>query len=99
MDKLRRIVKENEPEARYWYPTLALNLDVKKLLPEEGVDLLFVRVQAKVVKNGRFDLDVSVWDEEGEMVAQSNHASLVLDASRNMTRNGNGGGKKGESKL
>ena len=97
MDKLRQIVKENPPEAKYWYPTLVLNLDVKKLLPEEGVELLFVRVQAKVVRNGRFDLDVSVWDEDGEMVATSQHASLVLDAARNMTRNN--GRRKDGSKL
>ncbi len=99
MDKLRKIVKENPPEAKYWYPTLVLNLDVKKLLPEEGVEMLFVRVRAKVVRNGRFDLDVSVWDEKEEMVAHSNHASLVLDAARNITRNGKGDAKKDGSKL
>ena len=97
MDRLRKIVKENEPKARYWYPTLVLNLDVKKLLPEEGVDLLFVRVQAKTIRNGRFDLDVSVWDQQGEMVAHSMHASLVLDASRNITRSEKN--KKDGSKL
>lgn len=101
MDKLRDIVKNNEPKARYWYPTLSLNLDVKKLLPEEGVDLLFIRVKAKVIRNGRSDLDVEVWDQSGEMVACSTHASLVMDADRNLTRNGNGGEKygKGGSKL
>ena len=97
MDKLRKIVKENESTTTYWYPTLALNLDVKKLLPDEGVELLFVRVQAKLVRNGRFDLDVSVWDEGGEMVAHSVHASLVMDTSRNLTRKENG--QKSGSKL
>jgi hypothetical protein len=103
MEKLRTIVKSSEPPARYWYPTLSLNLDVKKLLPDEGVDMLFVRVRAKVIKNGRNDLDIEVWDEGGEMVACSTHASLVMDASRNMTRNGIGNGEqkygKGGSKL
>jgi len=75
---------------------------VKKLLPQEGVEWLFVRVKAKVIRNGRFDLDVEVWDEKGELVANSVHASLVMDASRNITRkNGNdeGNGKGKESKL
>lgn len=72
--------------AKYWYPTLALNLDVKKLLPEEGVEWLFVRVKAKAIRNGRFDLDVEVWDTDHGLVATSSHASLIVDSSRNTTR-------------
>ncbi|KIW12385.1 hypothetical protein PV08_09662 [Exophiala spinifera] len=74
--------------AKYWYPTLVLNLDVKKLLPEEGVEWLFVRVKAKAIRNGRFDLDVEVWDTDNELVATSSHASLIVDSSRNTTRRG-----------
>ncbi|KIW72546.1 hypothetical protein, variant [Phialophora macrospora] len=99
---LKQFLASNEPRAKYWYPTLALNLDVKKLLPEEGVEWLFVRVKAKLIRNGRFDLDIEVWDEQGELVATSVHASLVVDASRNISRkngNGNGTGKKKDSKL
>ncbi|OCT46578.1 alpha,alpha-trehalose-phosphate synthase (UDP-forming) [Cladophialophora carrionii] len=97
---LKQFLTSNEPRAKYWYPTLALNLDVKKLLPDEGVEWLFVRVKAKVIKNGRFDLDIEVWDEQGELVASSVHASLVMDASRNISRkNGSGNGKKKDSKL
>jgi len=102
--ELKEFLKSNEPRAKFWYPTLALNLDVKKLLPEEGVEWLFVRVRAKAIKNGRFDLDIEVWDEGGELVASSIHASLIMDASRNITRkngngNGSGNGKKKDSKL
>ncbi|KAK1807888.1 Aminopeptidase 2 mitochondrial [Friedmanniomyces endolithicus] len=50
--------------ARMWYPTLLLNLDVKKALPAEGVKFLFSRVQAKAIKNGRYDLEVIVKDAE-----------------------------------
>lgn len=89
--EMHRIIKEvsgssDSPSAKYWYPTLTLTLNVKKSLPEEGVDWLFVRVQAKAIKEGRFDLDVSVWDEAGEMVAESLHHSLALDSQRNITR-------------
>jgi len=84
---LKPIIQETEARAKYWYPTLALNLDVKKLLPEDGVEWLFVRVKAKVIRNGRLDLDVEVWDEQRELVATSQHASLIVDASRNTTRN------------
>ncbi|KIX07133.1 uncharacterized protein Z518_05110 [Rhinocladiella mackenziei CBS 650.93] len=84
--ELQEFLRSNEPRAKYWYPTLALNLDIKKLLPDEGVEWLFVRTRAKAIRNGRFDLDIEVWDVEAELVASSCHASLIVDASRNTTR-------------
>lgn len=78
-----------EPRAKYWYPTLVLNLDVKKLLPPEGVEWLFVRIQAKAILNGRFDLDVEIFGVDGELVALSTHASLVVDATRNLSKRKN----------
>lgn len=67
----------------FWYPTLVLNLDIKKLLPDEGVEWLFARVSARSVKNGRMDLEVVIMDETGDIVALSHHVSMVLPASRN----------------
>ena len=66
-----------------WYPTILLNLDVKKLLPAEGVEWLFVRVHAKQIRDGRMDLEVIVMDGEGDLVAVSNHVSLIVSAARN----------------
>lgn len=71
-----------------WYPTVLLNLDVKKALPEDGVEWLFVRVRAKRIEKGRMDLEVVVLDEEGDLVAVSNHVCLILSAERNMKRSG-----------
>jgi len=73
--------------ARFWYPTVLLNLDIKKALPAEGVEFLFVRVRAKQIKNGRFDLEVTILDESGDLVALSTHVALVLGSERNMKRN------------
>ena len=70
--------------ANFWYPTLLLNLEVKKVLPPEGVEWLFVRVRAKQIKNGRLDLEVIVLDEGGDIVALSSHVALILGAERNM---------------
>jgi len=61
-----------------------LNIDFKKELPEEGVEWLFVRVQAKQIKNGRMDLEIVILDEEGDIVALSHHVALVLNAERNI---------------
>jgi hypothetical protein len=69
--------------AKFWYPTVLLNIDVKKALPKEGVDWLFVRTQSKMIKNGRLDLEVTVFDETGDVVCLSHHVVLVLGAERN----------------
>lgn len=73
-----------ETTASFWYPTLLLNLDVKKALPEEGVDWLFVRTRAKQIRNGRYDLEVVVLDEVGDIVALSHHVCMILPAARNL---------------
>jgi len=72
--------------AMFWYPTLLLNLDVKKALPEEGVDWLFVRTRAKQIKNGRYDLEVVIMDEHSELVALSHHVCMALSAERNLAK-------------
>ncbi|RDW63939.1 hypothetical protein BP5796_10441 [Coleophoma crateriformis] len=82
------------PPAKFWYPTLLLNLDIKKSLPEEGVEWLFVRVASKQIRNGRMDLEIVILDEEGDLVALSHHVSLVLPASRNLATR-----RVGESKI
>ena len=77
---------EANPRPEYWYPTLALNLDVKQLLPTQGAEWLFVRVQACAIKNGRIDLHITVLDAAGDLVALSTHCSLVMDPKRNTSR-------------
>ena len=70
--------------ARFWYPTLLLNLEVKKLLPAEGVEWLFARVRAKLIRNGRMDLECVILDAEGDVVALSHHVTMILGVERNM---------------
>jgi len=77
------------PEAKFWYPTLLLNLDIKKALPEEGVEWIFARVRPKQIKNGRMDLEVIIMDENGELVALSHHVCFVLGAERNTAKRRN----------
>ena len=74
---------EKKSKVGFWYPTVLLNLDVKKALPEEGVKYLHVRLQAKQIKNGRFDLEIIVTDEGGDLVALSHHVCFAVSAARN----------------
>jgi hypothetical protein len=79
----------------FWYPTLLLNLDVKKALPDGGVKFLFTRLQTKAIKNGRYDLEVVVMDPEGEIVALSHHVCFAVSAERNLAKRK----EEGEAKL
>ena len=80
--------------ATFWYPTVLLNLDIKKALPPEGVEFLFVRARAKQIKNGRMDQEVTIMDQVGDLVALSTHVSLVLGSERNLKRSSGAGESK-----
>ncbi|KKY29114.1 putativetrehalose-phosphate synthase (udp-forming) [Phaeomoniella chlamydospora] len=80
------LFKEDAKYPKFWYPTLTLAIDVKKSLPPEGVDWLFSRCIAKVIKNGRMDLKVVVLDEQREIVAIATHTALAVDVARNVIR-------------
>ena len=76
--------KKSNKWSHFWYPTLLLNLEMKKALPSEGVEWLFVRVTSKRIQNGRMDLEVVILDELGEIVALSQHVTLIMSVERNM---------------
>ncbi|PVH95025.1 hypothetical protein DM02DRAFT_618173 [Periconia macrospinosa] len=83
-DMFPQILEWHRNQKKSWYPTLLLNLDVKKTLPPEGVKWLGNRVQIKKLHKGRMDLEVHILDAEGDIVALSHHVALVVDASRNL---------------
>ncbi|KAI8956292.1 thioesterase-like superfamily-domain-containing protein [Xylaria longipes] len=88
-DGKNQAVQANAGELPWlWYPTLVLNLDIKKALPPEGVEWLHVRVQSKHIKNGRYDYEVLIFDATGDLVAISHHVAMVLDGTRNTAARG-----------
>ena len=89
----------NKWETPFYYPTLHINVEFKKLLPPEGARWLFVRARAKQIKDGKFDVEVVVLDDEGEIVALSNHVALIVDNSRFSTPNRRGENDQNSSKL
>ncbi|PGH27827.1 hypothetical protein AJ80_00377 [Polytolypa hystricis UAMH7299] len=94
--------EQQASRAKYWYPTVLLNAEIKKGLPAGGVEWLYSRVQTRMLRNGRMDLDIVILDVTGDIVALSNHVSLVVDAERNFSarnKNGNGNGNGKSSKI
>ncbi|RAL62460.1 hypothetical protein DID88_005026 [Monilinia fructigena] len=70
---------------KYWYPTLLLNIDFKKTLPTQGIEWLFIRAERKQTRNGRMDIELTAWDEEGDLVAISNHVAFFVSSERNIS--------------
>lgn len=58
------------------YPTLSIATEIKK--DPRNAQWLFMRIRTHEIKNGRFDTDVTVVDENGELVCLSRHVSLIL---------------------
>jgi hypothetical protein len=85
-DMFPQIVEQMKSQSQgpFWYPTLLLNLDVKKALPSEGVRWLHIRAEIKRIQKGRMDIEVFVHDADGDLVALSHHVGFVMDASRNL---------------
>ncbi|KAL9120027.1 MAG: hypothetical protein Q9187_003417 [Circinaria calcarea] len=62
--------------------TLATNIEIKKRLPICGVKWLFMRAQAKQIKNGRMDMEVVILDEKMDLVALSSQVLSIVDLKR-----------------
>ncbi|KAK5655630.1 hypothetical protein OQA88_5561 [Cercophora sp. LCS_1] len=79
----------DEPNAAFpidtmmWYPTVVMNMDLKQALPDDGVDWLRLRIQTKLIRNGRLDLEVLVYNEQEELIALGHHVNLIVSAERN----------------
>ena len=66
-----------------WYPTMSYGMEVKRRFDGEGWEWLFLRIEMHEVRNGRFDLEVLIADEEGQLVAISRHTALIVGSERN----------------
>ncbi|KAG5977040.1 hypothetical protein E4U55_007092 [Claviceps digitariae] len=87
------LAKRRKARSGLWFPTVLLNLEVKKLLPSQGVEWLNMRITAKQIKNGRMDIELMVRDLAGELVALSSQVAMIMSMERNMG-NGKGSDKK-----
>ncbi|KAL2839330.1 thioesterase-like superfamily-domain-containing protein [Aspergillus pseudodeflectus] len=91
--QLRQLGRPRDPaeealsfEKLFWYPTLTMTIDLKTRIPAEGVEWLYTRVNTKMLRGGRADLEVVALNEQGEPVALGAQTALVVDAARNFAR-------------
>ncbi|KAM5343390.1 hypothetical protein ACJ41O_011927 [Fusarium nematophilum] len=66
--------------------TLSLDIEFKRRIPEGGLQWTFTRAMTKKLAGGRMDLDLTICDEEMELVCLARQVILVLDARRRFKR-------------
>lgn len=85
-ERRAEVNRKSKERADLWLPTVSMNLENKKALPEEGVKWLHMRMTSKQIENGRFDMEVILRDAEGDLVALSHHVAMILSMSRNTAK-------------
>ena len=66
----------------YAYPTLSMHLEIKKALPPQGAEWLFLRARSTEIKNGRFDAEIIILNEGFELVALAHHVCFVINSAQ-----------------
>ncbi|KAJ4253881.1 hypothetical protein NW762_010279 [Fusarium torreyae] len=62
--------------------TISLDIEFKKRLPEDGLRWIFSRVETKKLQGGRMDMDITICDEEMDLICSAKQVVLVLDAKK-----------------
>jgi acyl-CoA thioesterase FadM len=73
--------------------TVTMDLEFKRRLPREGQRWIFTRAATKMLRDGRMDLDVTMCNEQMELLCTTHQVIVVLEAQRKFH------GNKGKSAL
>jgi hypothetical protein len=73
-------------KASIWNSTVSLDIEFKRRLPKEGLRWIFTRTAAKMLHDGRMDVDITICDEDMELVVVARQLILVLEAQRKFGR-------------
>ncbi|KAH8768351.1 thioesterase family protein [Diaporthe sp. PMI_573] len=74
--------------------TVTLDMEFKRRLPKEGLRFVFMRTATKRLQDGRMDVDITICDEDMELVCDAHQLILVVEAQRKFR-----GGQKSRQKL
>ena len=77
----------------YWTATQSLNMDIVKQLPEEGVKWVLLRAEAKAIKDGRLIVEVTIMDEQLNLIAYGKGVDMLIPAQRWVDQSNRGAAK------
>jgi hypothetical protein len=58
------------------YPTISMTTEIRR--DRKGAEWLFVKIQSQKVENGRYSVDITILDEERDLVALSRNMGLMI---------------------
>ena len=61
------------------YPTLSMHLEIKKCLPPQGTQWLFLRAQATEIKNGRFHAEIILLNDHSQLAALVHQVCFIIN--------------------
>lgn len=62
--------------------TLSLDIEYKRRLPKEGLRFTFTRAVAKMLLDGRMDVDLTMCNEDMEVICLARQLILALGVER-----------------
>lgn len=68
---------------------MTLEVEFKRILPKDGLRFVLIRTATKMLAGGRMDIEVTILNEEMELLCTARQVLLVLEAGRKF-----GGGKQ-----
>ncbi|KAI1733379.1 thioesterase family protein [Xylaria scruposa] len=68
--------------------TVTLDIEFKRRLPSEGVKWTFTRAATRMLEGGRMDLDITICNENMEILCLARQVILALDAKRKFRDSG-----------
>ncbi|ETS83510.1 hypothetical protein PFICI_05386 [Pestalotiopsis fici W106-1] len=74
-------------QATVFNHTVTLDIEFKRRLPKEGIQWIFTRAEMRMLQAGRGDLDVTICDENLDILLLARQVILVLDAKRKFREN------------
>ncbi|RYP47041.1 hypothetical protein DL768_006836 [Monosporascus sp. mg162] len=69
-------------QASVFNNTVTLDIEFMRKLPKNGVQWTFTRAESRMLEGGRLDLDVTICDQNMDLLCIARQAILVLDAKR-----------------
>ncbi|KAH8901252.1 hypothetical protein GQ53DRAFT_835127 [Thozetella sp. PMI_491] len=77
---------DHDTNINYIVSTMTISTEVKRLLPEEGTKWLFLRITVRSLLENRMDYDIVVLNQEGQLVATSQHAMMAVPVNDKRAR-------------
>ena len=65
-----------------WNNTLTIDIGYTRAPPKEGLRFVLIRTVANVLSGGRLQIEITICNEDMELVATVRQSILVLEASR-----------------